>query len=322
MLFDLPLDELRLYRPVRSEPAGFDAFWERTLADARQHPVELQLEPYQPQADTVEIFDVTFSGYAGQSVKGWVLVPRHRSGKLPCIVEYIGYGGGRGTPLDWLTWSACGYAHFIMDTRGQGSGWSRGDTPDREDLGSNPQVPGFMTRGVLSPETYYYRRLITDAVRAVDAARAMPFVDSTRIVVTGVSQGGGITIAVAGLVPDLVAAMPDVPFLCDMRTATEITDRDPYREIVQYCKIHRDKVEDVFRTLGFFDGMHFAPRARCRAIFSVALMDDVCPPRTVFAAFNHYAGAKEIRIWPYNQHEGGQSAQVLEKLYWLRQGGL
>ena len=208
-------------------------------------------------------------------------------------------------------------------TRGaRGAAGCRGDTPDLEDLGSNPQVPGFMTRGVLSPETYYYRRLITDAVRAVDAARAMPFVDGARIVVTGVSQGGGITIAVAGLVPDLVAAMPDVPFLCDMRTATEITDRDPYREIVQYCKIHRDKVEDVFRTLSYFDGMHFAARARCRAIFSVALMDDVCPPRTVFAAYNHYAGAKEIRIWPYNQHEGGQSAQTLEKLHWLRQGGL
>jgi cephalosporin-C deacetylase len=51
-------------------------------------------------------------------------------------------------------------------------------------------------------------------------------------------------------------------------------------------------------------------------------MDDVCPPRTVFAAYNHYAGEKDIRIWPYNQHEGGQSAQVLEKLHWLRQGGL
>ena len=322
MLFDLPLEQLRLYRPERNEPADFDAFWSHTLAETRKHPVAVQLEPYPVRIETVEIFDVTFSGYAGQRVKGWVLVPRQRTGALPCIVEYIGYGGGRGTPFDWLTWSACGYVHFVMDTRGQGSGWLRGDTPDLEDLGSNPQVPGFMTRGVLSAETYYYRRLMTDAVRAVDAARAMPFVDAARVAVTGVSQGGGVTVAVAGLVPDLVAAMPDVPFLCDMRTATEITDRDPYKEIVQYCKVHRDKVDEVFRTLSYFDGIHHAARACCRAIFSVALMDDVCPPRTVFGAYNHYAGAKEIRIWPYNQHEGGQSAQTVEKLNWLRQGGL
>jgi cephalosporin-C deacetylase len=43
-------------------------------------------------------------------------------------------------------------------------------------------------------------------------------------------------------------------------------------------------------------------------------MDDVCPPRTVFAAYNHYAGPKEIRVWRYNNHEGGQGFQTLEKL--------
>ncbi|NCD17344.1 MAG: acetylxylan esterase, partial [Actinobacteria bacterium] len=33
--FDLPLDELRTYRPDVSEPADFDDFWSRTLAEAR-----------------------------------------------------------------------------------------------------------------------------------------------------------------------------------------------------------------------------------------------------------------------------------------------
>ena len=54
-------------------------------------------------------------------------------------------------------------------------------------------------------------------------------------------------------------------------------------------------------------------------IDSVALMDDICPPSTVFAAYNHYAGPKEIRIWPYNQHEGGQSFQAVEQVRFLAQ---
>jgi len=33
-LFDLPLAELRGYRPEREEPADFDAFWKRTLDEA------------------------------------------------------------------------------------------------------------------------------------------------------------------------------------------------------------------------------------------------------------------------------------------------
>jgi cephalosporin-C deacetylase len=34
-------------------------------------------------------------------------------------------------------------------------------------------------------------------------------------------------------------------------------------------------------------------------------MDEVCPPSTVYAAYNRYAGPKQMRIWHYNGHEGG-----------------
>ena len=47
-------------------------------------------------------------------------------------------------------------------------------------------------------------------------------------------------------------------------------------------------VEQVFKTLSYFDGVNFAARAHAPALFSVALMDAVCPPATVFAAYNAY----------------------------------
>lgn len=85
------------------------------------------------------------------------------------------------------------------------------------------------------------------------------------------------------------------------------------QEIVKYCQIHRDKIETVFNTLAYFDGVNFDTRAHARAFFSVALQDEISPPSTVFAAYNHYAGPKEIKIWPYNHHEGGDSYQTHEK---------
>jgi len=319
MLFDLPLDELKKYCPERSEPQDFDSFWSRTLDEARQFPLDARFEPVETGLQLVEAFDVTFNGYGGQPIKGWLLLPRGCRGPLPCVVEFTGYGGGRGHPHDWLLFPNAGYACLAMDIRGQGSSWRVGHTPDNGAEGAGPQYPGFMTRGIQRPETYFYRRLFTDMVRAIEAARAHPTVDRLRVVVNGGSQGGGMSIAAAGLVPDLSAVMADVPFLCHFRRAVTLVDTDPYHEIGRYLSQNRNHAELVFKTLDYFDGLNFAARANAPALFSVALMDMICPPSTVFAAYNHYAGnKKEITIWPFNQHEGGQLFQFVEKLAFLK----
>jgi cephalosporin-C deacetylase len=175
-----------------------------------------------------------------------------------------------------------------------------------------------MTRGIASKETYYYRRVFCDAVRAIEAARSHPAVDGSRIAVTGGSQGGGISIAAAGLTPDVAVAMPDVPFLCHYRRATEITNSDPYSEISRYLKTHRHNVEQVFATLSYFDGIHFSKRAKATTLFSVGLMDDICPPSTVYAAYNAWNGPKQISVWHYNNHEGGGSFQSQDKMRFLQ----
>lgn len=315
--FDLPLEQLETYLPQRNEPQDFDVFWQQTLEQTRQHPLDARFEVVDYGLRTLDTFDVTFNGYGGQPIKGWLILPRQRTEPLPCVVEYIGYGGGRGFPIDWLVWGSVGYAHLIMDTRGQGSTWQKGDTPDPEIDGSNPHYAGFMTRGILSPQTYYYRRVFSDAVRAVDTALSHPAVDHERIAVAGGSQGGGISLAVSGLDSRVKVVMPDVPFLCHYRRATQIIETNPYAEIANYCKTHRDKVETVFNTLSYFDGVNFATRAKAQALFSVALMDTVCPPSTVYAAYNYYAGPKQIKIYEYNNHEGGTDYQTIEKIKFL-----
>lgn len=312
-MFDLPLAELRDYRPARIEPDDLDAFWSRTLTAARKHDLAAELVPYDALLPGVRVFDVRFGGYDGQRVAAWLLVPATGDRPLPCVVQFIGYGGGRGRPHEWLLWPAAGYAVLVVDSRGQGDG----ETPDLAGDGT-PHHSGLLTRGVLDPEQYYYRRLFTDAVRAVDLAATLPGVDPDRIVVAGASQGGGIAQAVAGLHHQVRAALIDVPFLTHFRRATEITDSYPYRELSDFCATNRDRIEQIFHTLGYFDGVNLAARATAPALYSVGLMDDVCPPSTVFAAYNHYAGPKRIQVWPYNRHEGGGTFQAPVQLPWLR----
>lgn len=317
-LFDLPLDELREYRSSSVEPEDFDAFWSKTLQEAREHDLDARFDLVDTGLTTVKVYDVTFAGFGGHPVKGWLTLPARVDAPLPLVVEFVGYGGGRGLPHEHLLWASTGRAHFVMDTRGQGSAWGGGGgTPDP--VGGAPAYPGFMTRGLDAPENYYYRRVFTDAVRAIEAARSHPLTDAGRTVAIGESQGGGITIAVGGLVPDLVAIAPDVPFLCDYPRGTTLTDRHPYREIGLYLKTHRGRAEDALRTLSYFDGVHFAARGRTPAFFSAALEDQTCPPSTVFAAFNAWAHEdKRIEVYDFNDHEGGGPYQEAAKLRWLR----
>jgi cephalosporin-C deacetylase len=314
--YDLPLDELRTYSPALAEPPDLDAFWERTILEARSHDLGATFRPVDTGLRLIETYDVEFAGYGGSRVKGWLHLPRDPGAALPVVVQFEGYGGGRGLPHERILYANAGYAHFVMDTRGQGSGFSPGDTPDPE-AGSGPAHPGFMTQGIQDPETYYYRRVYTDAVRAVDAARAHPAIDSARVGVTGASQGGGITLAVAALADDLVAVASDVPFLCDFPRATTLVDTLPYAEIARYLRVHRDQVEQASRTLSYFDAAILARRAVAPALFSVGLMDQTCPPSTVYAAYNNYRGPKEIVEYAYNDHEGGGAFHEQAKLRWL-----
>ena len=320
--FDLPLDQLRAYRPDRDEPDDFDAFWRETLEMSRTAAAPPRFERLDTPLRTVTVDDVTFGGFAGQPIRGWLIAPAGASGTLPAVVEYIGYGGGRSLPFEWLQYASAGYAHFVMDTRGQGSTWSPGDTPDVDVEPAGGHFPGFVTRGVVRPETWYYRRLVADAVLALEAARSHPLVDGSRIAVTGKSQGGGLALAVAGLAPDIQAAAIDVPFMCGWRRALDITDSHPYQELTRYLSIHRDQEAAVFRTVSYADGVNFAVRATAPALFSVGLMDEVCPPSTVFAAYNYYAGPKEIRVWPFNGHEAPEYAQQTERFAFLAGLGL
>lgn len=321
-LVDLPQEQLKVYAPPRVEPEDFDAFWAATLAESRAAASPPTFEPVAGPWRTIDVFDVSFSGFDGQRIRGWLVLPAGATGRLPTIVGYVGYGGGRSAPHEHLHFASAGYAHFVMDTRGQGSTWSPGATPDIDVGSEGGQHPGFLTRGIDRPETYYYRRLITDAALAIDALVTHPHIDPDRMVVSGRSQGGALALTTAGLVPAVKAALVDVPFLCHWRRATEVTDAEPYHELTRYLAVHRDRIERVTRTMSYVDGCNFAPRASAPALFSVALMDEICPPSTVYAAYNVYAGPKSMRVWEFNGHEGGEWAQVDEQFAFLAELGL
>ena len=317
--FDLPLAELREYAPALVEPWDLDAFWATTLAEARSHPLAASFMPVETGLTEISSHDVTFAGYGGSPVKGWLHLPAHGAGSLAAVVEYVGYGGGRGLAHERVLWAAAGYAHFVMDTRGQGSGWAAGTTPDPDDPG-DPAHPGFMTRGILHPDRYYYRRLYTDAVRAVEAVRSHPRVDPTRVVGDRPEPGWGPQSRCgrargrpAGRdarrsVPERLPAGGHARRHRSIRGDRPVSPGSPGP---RRLRSPRPLPTSTWRS--WADGRR--PR---RSSPSPSWTRPVRRQRST-PSYNAYGGPREIREYPFNNHEGGEGFHQVVQMRWLRE---
>ncbi|KQQ68886.1 acetyl esterase [Microbacterium sp. Leaf320] len=285
---------------TQTEPDDFDAFWAETIAGVRSLPLDLTVTPHATRLTQIDVFDVSFRGFGGTPIRAWLRVPRGASGPLPGLVQFFGYGNGRGHALRDLRWASAGYAHLVVDARGQG----HGDTDD-DHADGGPSAGGFLTRGLRSPQEYYYRRVYADAVRAVDAIRSIELVDPTRVGAVGASQGGGIALAIAGLVPDIAVAIIQAPFLCELDRAATLSSEHPYSLLTQYFADRRSDAAIALDTLRYFDGINHARRATAPALLSTGLRDGIAPPETVLPAFTAYGGEKRVVLWPHNGHEAG-----------------
>lgn len=293
---DMPLEQLRQYKPSLYRQEDFESFWEKTLAASEKQPLNPELIPYDLPARGLECFALRFDGFGGGRLAGWYVRPDSR-GKFPGVCVYHGYSGRAARPLDLIAIASQGICVLSMDCRGQNG--------QSQDAAVYPEGhhAGWMTAGIRDPWSYYYRYTYTDAVRALEVLARREEVNSARLAVTGGSQGGGLSLAVAALSRKVKLALPDIPFLCDFRRSIDITPNGPYPEIIGFLRSFPHQYEQVIRTLSYFDCMNLAPWITCRTVVSNGLWDDVCAPSTIYAAYNHITAEKQMEAYPYHKHE-------------------
>lgn len=302
---DMPLEQLRQYKPTLYREADFESFWETTVAEAVKQPLNAELIPYHFPVRGIEVFAVRFDGFRGGRLAGWYVRPEG-SGKFPGVCVYHGYSGRGTRPLDLIALAATGLCALSMDCRGQ-----NGQSQDTAVYPEGHQM-GWMTTGIRDHRSYYYHFVYADAVRALEVLAHREEVEANRLAVTGTSQGGGLSLAVAALSRRPILAMPDIPFLCDFRRAIAITPAGPYQEIANFLKAYPDLYDQAIRTLSYFDCLNLAPWITCRTIVSNGLWDDVCPPSTIFGVYNHLTAEKQIEIYRFHKHEVAYEHQELK----------
>ncbi len=294
---DMSLEELRTYKPAVSAQHDFNAFWKRNLENLRREPLSVNLSVRPMPFKNFDVYDVNFLGAGDALINGELIVPHGAKG-LPGIIIHHGYSTRRPFISEVMHWAAMGAVVLTVDVRGQ-----MGRSGDNAAY-PGTSTPGFMTAGIEDPNTYYYRNVYLDGVRAVDVLAGREEVDKDRMAVYGISQGGGISLAMAALDPRIALCMAEVPFLCDYPRAVWISGQYPYQEIGAYCRfLNQEQITRAFRTLSYFDNVNLAGRNSARTILSVGLSDATCPPSSIFAVYNHLAGEKQIQVYPYMGHD-------------------
>jgi cephalosporin-C deacetylase len=293
---DMPLEQLRQYKPSPYRQEDFESFWESTLQESDKQPLNGELIPYDLRARGLECFAVRFDGFGGGRLAGWYLRPESR-GKSPGLCVYHGYSGRGWRPLDLIPFAAQGICVLSMDCRGQNG--------QSQDAAVYPEghATGWMTAGIRDPRSYYYRYVYADAVRALEVLAHRDEVDASRLAVMGTSQGGGLTLAVAALSRKPILALPDIPFLCDFRRSIAITPSGPYPEITNFLRSFPQLYEQVICTLSYFDCLNLAAWITCRTVVSNGLWDDICPPSSIYGVYNHITAEKQMEVYPFHKHE-------------------
>ena len=284
------------------KPADFDSFWDNGLLEIAAIDPETELIPSAFQTSFAECLDMYFTGAQGARIHAKLIRPKDVQEPHPAVLLFHGYSGSSGDWSDKLGFAAAGFTVAALDCRGQAG--------QSEDAGAvkGPTMRGQIIRGLEdSPEKLLFRQIFLDTAQLARIVMARPEVDPARVGAAGGSQGGGLTLACASLVPEISRAAPVFPFLSDYQRVWEMDQaKDAYFELQDFFRkfdpMHK-REEEIFTRLGYIDVHHLTPRIKGQVMMGIGLMDTVCPPSTQFAAYNGIQSEKSLRVYPDFGHE-------------------
>lgn len=265
-----------------------DEFWSEVRHELEAVPMDAEMELVDPGLDRlVNTWRVTMTGLGGVRIRAFLSVPALDADAhpLPAVLYTPGYGGD--TPHTAMQ-GLCYDGRICLLTvypRGQGESAQYWQVP--EGLTK-------LTMGLDDPMKQYYRAGYADCLRAIDCLCSRSEIDSERIGVVGLSQGGGLTLATAALDDRVRVAVAHEPFLCNYRVAVETATTGPYLELMDYFRQHPEQRQQGLDTLGWFDPLNLAPMIDCPTFITIGLSDTTCPPETIRPVYERIETLKGV----------------------------
>ncbi len=141
----------------------------------------------------------------------------------------------------------------------------------------------------------YFTGMFLRLIRAIDFLTSQPEWDGKTLIVYGSSQGGFQAFAAAGLDSRVSFICAGVPAGCD-HTGSEAGRVNGWPKLVP-INAEGQADPNVLQAARYVDCVNFATRAKCRgAAITVGYIDTVCPPTSVYAAYNALPVPKSIHV--------------------------
>ena len=283
-------------KPSLPVPDDFDAFWTEQKKKLAQMPINPKLTPVESGSKEIESFDLQADCLGGAPVSGYFARPVGAKPKsLPAILTVHG-AGVRSSSLP----SAVGGAKLQMLSLDINAHGIPNGKPDDfyTKLNAN-ELKDYPRKGRESRDTTYFLGMYYRLIRAIDFLASQPEWDGKILIVRGGSQGGGQSIAAAGLDPRVTFIAAGIAAMCDHSgNAADRVAGWPKLVPLAAGKPEPKSLEAA----RYVDCMNLATRAKASAILSVGFIDGVCPPTGIYATFNNLSGEKKMVHEPLMGH--------------------
>ena len=299
-------------RPMTDMPEDFAAFWERAKAENAKIPMDPRVERAEQWCtDKVDVYYVRLQSFRKDNyVYGYVSVPKSK-GPHPAVLYVPGAGVVKTKPSTYM--AEKGVITMTLGIHGIPL-----DMPDENyDILKNGALYNYQFVNLDNRDQYYYKRVFMGCIRAIDYLFTRPEFDGERLMVSGGSQGGGLSIVTTALDPRVKYFVCFYPALCDHMGY--LYDRaGGWPHMFDRTRAYFRTAERILNSR-YYDAANFARLIRVPGFFSWGYNDLSCPITSMYSAYNVVTAPKELVLELRNGHRRSERQNRLADAWMLRQ---
>jgi cephalosporin-C deacetylase len=283
-------------QPTVDNPADFTDFWTHAKNELAKIPLDARVTLLPERCtEKVNVYHVNLQNFPGTSRLYGILCVPVKAGKYPALLTVPGAGV---RPYDGnIEMAEKGMITFDIGIHGIPVTM---DVAIYNNLGDGA-LRGYPNFNLDDRDHFYYKRVYMGCVRANDFIFSLPQFDGTNLAVTGGSQGGALSIITTALDPRVKWLAAFYPALCDV-TGYLKGRAGGWPHYFSKNNLAFNNKKDKIKTCGYYDVVNFARMVKVPGMYSWGFNDDVCPPTSMYAAYNVIPGIKSLYPVPETGH--------------------